>query len=304
MRIILQTTLLLLATWVAVGQESRYVQAEDGEIHYRVIGEGETILVINGGPGFSSEGFVGIAQQIASLGYRTILFDQRGTGESTLRRTDSTTVTMELMAQDMELIRKDIRVNSWILFGHSFGGMLANYYTSRFPERVSAIIHSSSGGLDLHVIGNAQENLYARLTPLEIDSLTFWRSRMMQGGSESDRRNFNRYMASAYVYDKAHVPVVSQRLMQGNMGLNRMVWEDMIRIDFDCKEALQSFDKPVLILQGEQDIIPRALAFTADSVFTDARLFFLDRCGHYGWLDRKEEYLRRIRHFLRDLDKT
>lgn len=64
-----------------------------------------------------------------------------------------------------------------------------------------------------------------------------------------------------------------------------MVWEDMFRIEFDCKDELQSFDAPVLIIQGKQDIIPESLALTADSVFTNSSLVFLDQ------LDQRVEYL-------------
>ena len=289
---------MLLITIVSLGQESNFIHTPDAELHFQVIGEGKTILIINGGPGFSSEGFVNIGEEIASLGYRTVLYDQRGTGKSTLRKVDSTTITMDLMAQDIELIREYLDIDNMILFGHSFGGMLANYYTTKFPTRVSAIIHSSSGGLDLHLIESAQRNLYSRLTAQEIDSLSFWRNQVREEGSEHNRRKFNQYLASAYVFNKEHIPVVSQRLMQGNMSLNRMVWENMLRIDFDCKEALYSFDKPVLILQGKQDVVPASSALTADTVFSNSSLFFLENCGHYGWLDQNEEYLKLIKDFL------
>ncbi len=298
MRISIQIFYLFFCILSCFGQESHFVKTQDGMLHYKVIGEGEPILIINGGPGFSSEGFKNIATEISSLGYKSILFDQRGTGKSTLNHIDTNTITMRKMALDMEVIRKDIGVDRWILFGHSFGGMLANYYTSKFPDNVSAMIHSSSGGLDLHLIDNAQSNLNSRLTDQEIDSLSFWRYKLREDESEYNRRRFNQYLASAYVYQKHNIPVVSERLMQGNMSLNRMVWDDMFRINFDCKKELKSFDNPVLILQGKQDIIPQSIAFAAEKVFSNSSLFFLDHCGHYGWLDKKKEYLNRINDFL------
>ncbi|MCG2420512.1 alpha/beta hydrolase [Aequorivita sp. F47161] len=304
MRISILIFYLLFNTFTCVGQESHFVKTQDGMLHYEVIGEGKPILIINGGPGFSSEGFKNIATEIALLGYKSILFDQRGTGKSTLNQMDTTTITMSKMALDMEVIRKDIGIDEWILFGHSFGGMLANYYTTKFPNRVSAIIHSSSGGLDLHLIDNAQSNLNSRLTEQEIDSLNFWRNKLRENESEYNRRKFNQYLASAYVYQKKNIPIVSERLMQGNMSLNRMVWDNMLSINFDCKKDLESFDKPVLILQGKQDVIPQSLAFTADKVFSNSNLFFLDNCGHYGWLDKKKEYLNRINDFLIKLKKS
>lgn len=274
MRVILQLIICWTIVSGARSQGSRYIPFDGGEIHYQIIGEGETVLIINGGPGFSSEGFACIAGEIAALGYRTVLFDQRGTGRSTLDVIDSTTVTMDLMARDIEHIRKDLGMEEWVLFGHSFGGMLANYYTSKYPERVKAIIHSSSGGVDLQLREGARGNLYSRLTEEEVDSLNYWRGQLGEAATVLNRRNYNRFLASAYVYNKEHVPAINERLMQGDLSLNRMVWDDMFRIGFDCKEALRSFDKPVLILQGKQDVIPADLGHLADSVFYQCQSIF------------------------------
>ncbi|MGB4903348.1 MAG: alpha/beta fold hydrolase, partial [Saprospiraceae bacterium] len=72
------------------------------ETHYETFGQGEPILIINGGPGFNSEGFAFIAQEIADLGYKTIIYDQRGTGGSKLNVVNSETITIYLMVQDIE----------------------------------------------------------------------------------------------------------------------------------------------------------------------------------------------------------
>ena len=126
MKIFAYLLFILVFTNIAKGQEFRNIDIAGGKIHYKIIGEGKHILIINGGPGFSSEGFLSIAKEIAELGFATILYDQRGTGKSTLTTSDSTTITMDLMVQDIELIRKDLGLSCFILFGHSFGGMLVN----------------------------------------------------------------------------------------------------------------------------------------------------------------------------------
>ncbi|MEQ9188342.1 MAG: alpha/beta fold hydrolase [Cryomorphaceae bacterium] len=284
-------------------QATGYAQSNGVNIYYQTVGEGTPILVINGGPGFSSEGFLTIAEEIASFECQAILYDQRGTGKSEMTVIDSSTVTMDLMVQDMEALRTKLGLDSWILFGHSFGGMMANYYASKHPEHVSAIIHSSSGGVDLFLLENARENLYARLSPEEIDSLTYWRQRYTESELEEDRRRYNHYLATAYVYHETHVPLVTERLLLGNLTLNRLVWTDMRRINYDCKSSLRSFHQPVLILQGGQDVIPKEVGLRAKDVFSNSELVFLDECGHYGWLDQKEAYLSEIQSFLKKLEK-
>lgn len=296
--------MLVFTCAMSYSQASGYAHSNGVNIFYQSVGEGTPVLVINGGPGFSSEGFLSIAQEIASFGYQAILYDQRGTGKSELTAIDGSTLTMDLMVQDMEALRTELGLESWVLFGHSFGGMMANYYASKHPEHVSAIIHSSSGGVDLFLLQNARDNLYARLSPEEIDSLTYWRQRYTESDLEEDRRSSNRYLATAYVFHKVHVPLVTERLLLGNLTVNRLVWSDMRRIDFDCKAALKAFDQPVLILQGAQDVIPEEVGLRAHDVFPNSELVFLDESGHYGWLDQKEAYLGKIETFLHGLESA
>ena len=49
-----------------------------------------------------------------------------------------------------------MKIEEWIVLGHSFGGIMANYYSAQHPSHVKAMISSSSGGIDLALLGNAQ----------------------------------------------------------------------------------------------------------------------------------------------------
>lgn len=268
--------------------------------HYEVFGEGEPLLIINGGPGFSSEGFRALAQLLAT-GRQTIIYDQRGTGKSTLERIDSSTLSMDLMAQDIEDLREELGFKSWNVMGHSFGGILASYYTSKFPERVEKLIYSASGGVDLQFVDYFPQSLAARLTSQQQDSLNHY-SGIIAAGDNSYASSLKRaqFLAPAYVVDQSHVPVIAERLTQGNMTINGLVFQDLFKISYDCKEALKSFEKPVLIIQGMQDVIRPETAEIAHDVFPNSSLILLDNCGHYGWLDQKEKYLSAVNRFLQN----
>ena len=285
-------------------QEENIVESSGVNIHYTIFGEGPPILIINGGPGFSSEGFIPLAKEISAQGYQAILYDQRGTGKSSIERMDSSTITMDLMVEDIEAIRKKMNIEEWIVLGHSFGGIMANYYIAQHPSHVKAMISSSSGGIDLALLGNAQTELYSKLSETELDSMRYWGARRRVGDStEYANKQFAKYMAPAYVYDRKHIPAVAERLTQGNMTLNRLVWDDLIRIEYDCKPKLRSFKQPVLIIQGKNDIISEDLAFTADSVFPNSKVILLDSCGHYGWLDQPIDYFGNIFSFLEQVEE-
>lgn len=284
-------------------QTSHYAEIENGTLHYQVIGSGKPILIINGGPGIGSDGFMNLAERIADLGYKCILYDQRGTGKSELRQIDSTTITMDLMTEDIEVIRNEIGCEKWLVFGHSFGGVMANYYVTKHPNHISGIIHSSSGGIDLKVLENAGARINELLTESERDSLAYWRQQLSADFSEANRVNHARALAKAYVVSDEHVPVVTARMKYVNMDINRLVWQDLRRMNYDCKQTLSDFHQPVLIVQGKQDVVTDDMALTADSVFPNSTLIFLDSCGHYGWLDQEKKYFGAIKDFLLSIEK-
>lgn len=76
---------------------------------------------------------------VISTAYRIVLFDQRGCGKSTPFASLDENTTWDLV-RDMELIRKEIGVEKWLLFGGSWGSTLALAYAQTHPERCHALV--------------------------------------------------------------------------------------------------------------------------------------------------------------------
>lgn len=76
--------------------------------------------------------------------YRIVLFDQRGCGRSTPHasdlRTDLSVNTTEHLLADIELLRKHLGIDRWLLFGGSWGSTLGLAYAERNPYRVTEIV--------------------------------------------------------------------------------------------------------------------------------------------------------------------
>jgi proline iminopeptidase len=94
--------------------------------------------------------------------------------------------------------------------------------------------------------------------------------------------------------------VIAERLTQGNTTILGLVWQDLQKINFDCSEKLSSFNKPVLIIQGKQDIIEEKTALKEHSVFKNSKLVLMDKCVHYGWLDRPDIYYKEVEKFIKN----
>lgn len=287
---------LVLAINTACAQPSPAVP-EIVDTYYRSFGSGQAILIINGGPGMSSEGFATIAQKIADLGYHTIIYDQRGTGRSALAVRDTSTITMDVMVEDIENLRKKLGITSWVVLGHSFGGLLATHYVARHPEVIEKIIFSSSGGVNLKFTRYVQERIQANLTLAQRDSITYYRETDL--GEKERRHGRARSLAHAYVFDKTFAPAIAERLVTVDVEVNGLVFDNLHKIKYDYTGAFLDCPVPVLVLQGENDIISVETAREIAASFRHSGLVLLPSCGHYGWLDAHDVYMKAIHDFLK-----
>lgn len=274
------------------------VEAESlTNIHYEIFGTGIPILIINGGPGMNSQGFKEVAEKISLFGFSTIIYDQRGTGKSHLDEISEKTMNMDLMVKDIEALRKNLKIDKWVLMGHSFGGMLAYNYAVKFPDRTLGLIQSSSGGMDLSLLEIFNISTY--LSDVERDSLSYY-SRKIQLGDTTYAVQLKRgmFLAPAYVYDRKNISIIAHRLTQGNSQVNSLIWQDLRDINFDLKNQLKNFNKPTLIIQGKEDFLGTDLAVKANTILPNSELVILNETRHYGWLDSPEQFYNCIEEFL------
>jgi len=266
--------------------------------YYKILGKGEPLLIINGGPGMNSNGFEGMAKILAET-QQTIIYDQRGTGKSELKELNAKTISMKIMADDIEALRKHLKIKKWNILGHSFGGMLASYYATIYPNSINKLVLSSSGGIDLSLL-KGPNLIEQNLSKVEKDSMNYWDDKIEKGDtSYTARLGRGRAMAPAYVYDQKYVPVIAERLTQGNSTINGLLWSDMQKMNFDCTAKLKTFKNPVLIIQGKEDVISNEIGELAQKTLPNSKLILLENCRHYGWLDAKEKYFGEINSFLK-----
>lgn len=99
--------------------------------------DGIPVLFVHGGPGAGCESYHRCFFD-PNL-YRIILFDQRGSGRSTPHAELAGNTTQDLVA-DMEVIRKKLNINRWVIFGGSWGSTLSLVYAETHSDRVMALI--------------------------------------------------------------------------------------------------------------------------------------------------------------------
>jgi proline iminopeptidase len=99
--------------------------------------QGLPVVFLHGGPG------AGCSAQSRQFfhpeKYRAILFDQRGCGRSTPHGSTKHNDLAHLVS-DLERLRQHCSVESWVLFGGSWGSTLALAYAQAHPTRVKSMV--------------------------------------------------------------------------------------------------------------------------------------------------------------------
>lgn len=117
---------------------------DDNHVYWEICGNprGKPALVLHGGPGSGCSPKA--RRYFDPQAYQIILFDQRNCGRSrpnagNIRTSLATNTTAHLLA-DIELLREQLGIERWLLFGNSWGSTLALAYAQRHPQQVSAIV--------------------------------------------------------------------------------------------------------------------------------------------------------------------
>ena len=98
---------------------------------------GKPAVMLHGGPGAGCS--PDHRRQFDPERYNVTLFDQRGCGRSTPHASLEANTTWHLV-DDIERLRRHLRIDKWLVFGGSWGSTLALAYAQTCPEKVSELI--------------------------------------------------------------------------------------------------------------------------------------------------------------------
>lgn len=104
--------------------------------------EGKPVVFLHGGPGGGTSPWH--RRFFDPEAYRIVLLDQRGCGRSTPHASDPAAdlrynTTWHLVA-DLELLRRNLGIRRWQVFGGSWGSTLALAYAQSHPDVVSELV--------------------------------------------------------------------------------------------------------------------------------------------------------------------
>lgn len=282
--------------------QSDYIEVDDGRLFFQKFGAGKPIIVLHGGPGLDQSYLLPQMLELAK-DHELIFYDQRGSGKSLETSLDSQHINIDKFSQDLEQLSRTLGLEQFILIGHSWGGLLAMDYTIKHPNRVSHLILISSAPADykgqLAFAGEFDKRTksikekikplfhyedFEKLDDMEISSLY----RMLFAVY------FNNFRDSRHLtLEMSKEPAQSGFKVMEEM--SKTCW---INPSTDLFPYLKTLNVPTLVIHGKQDIVPWHTAQEIKEAIPDAKIFYLENCGHFPYIEKPQQFFSAIRRFL------
>jgi proline iminopeptidase len=251
--------------------------------------ERPTLLLLHGGPGFDHSLFkpdYGVLAEVAQVVY----LDHRGHGRSD--QGDPADWRLEVWADDVRAFCDALGIERPIVFGWSFGGMVAMAYATRHPDHpAKLILQSTMGRLE---VGRIVED-FRRAGGDEAAEAArgYWKL-----GGDLDA------MAA---YATTCLPLYGSgssdpnRLSRAELNLELLM--DPVRVlrDMDLLPGLAAVRCPTLVIAGEEDPLcgVTPMQHVVDALPADlVRFEQLPNSGHYVSRDDSERFFTLVRDFV------
>ena len=117
---------------------TQLLTADSVRLFVRVAGQGTPCVFVHGGPGAGSYTFEKLGGNQLEDQLQMIYYDQRGSGRSA--SAPNKDYALARMVLDLEELRQQLGLKSWVVMAHSFGATIATAYAHHYPERVRALV--------------------------------------------------------------------------------------------------------------------------------------------------------------------
>lgn len=292
MRPALSCIIALLLCTSLEAQQRDSIKYANGYLYYHTYGSGTPVIVLTGGPGNS---YLQQEEVAVTLGrsYKSILFEQRGTGRSIPSPFDSTTINLEAAIEDVGRLLDHLQIKQALIYGHSWGAMLAMCYAAVHPDRVKALVLVAPGYYKIseELFAVHMANLRVRLGVTELkqlDSLTG-----KKNASKEELAVYDKLVRLGYIYNKMIVDSLLKKINAAppNADMRDLMIKDLIRVKYDLsvKPLLSRYKGPIHVISGRQD----ALAFYTYElkiIHPSMQLHWIQESGHFPMFEQAKPF--------------
>ena len=260
---------------------------------------GQPALIIHGGPGGGCNPTM--RQYFDPNIYRIILFDQRGCGRSRPHASVENNTTWDLV-NDIEIIRKNLGIEKFILFGGSWGAALSLIYAEQFPDHVAGMVLRGVFTMTKRELNWVYTNqgaakflpvswrCFEEIIPISerSDLLSAYHKRLF-GSSPAEQAKYSRAwtlwensLASFRSLGNGYSPSTEYAKAFARIENHYFINNGFLNREGQVIEDLYLIEKiPTIIVQGRYDMIcPPETADTVHRALPNSKLVIVKNAGH------------------------
>jgi len=288
------------------------INVGDCELYVEEEGKGLPIVLLHGGPGATHHYFHPYFSRAKDFA-RVIYYDQRGCGISGYCPGQGYTV--DQAAGDLENLRKALKIDKWVVVGHSYGGLLAQYYSLKYPENLAGLVLvGASDGMHVPMKPTRQYDFFsdeekARMKGIRVELGQLLKEKTLSEKKFIELLVYNNFLNGDWKRQNFYKPT-KERFAQialyewkQDKDFNGIMSGDSDRIDL--QGAFEGFPVPTIIMEGKWD-----LTWNTDKPeilhknHPGSRLVMFEYSSHSPFEDEPEAFFPALREFVKGLPKV
>jgi len=259
------------------------------EIQVHCEGEGKQVLLIGGGPAFTTWNLEPV-QNFLSQRYKVCRWDMRGVGDNKKLGFASGQTVLSSWLEDMHAILNN---EPAILWGHSWGALQILLYARQYPDHVNALILSNPTDPALLSLTNIEQKLYVHDSPAS--NLT-----LEQIGTTAEKQYYFHSKIASYFQNAEQGWEYARQFSEqdSNNLLNVQVWDEYRRELITDRDMQALEHKIVGIIYCQRDVLQPESYQEYQRLVSDPKHHMLDKCTHFPWVENPGAYYRLLQQLV------
>jgi pimeloyl-ACP methyl ester carboxylesterase len=235
---------------------------KEGKFSYLEAGVGQPIIVLHGLMGALSN-FNGVLTYFSKKGYKVII-------------PELPIYTLPLLKTNVKNISKFLKefmafknIDNAILLGNSLGGHIALYFTKLNLKNVTGLVLTGSSGLYEKSMGDT----YPKRGNYEYIK------------AKTQEVFYDPKVATKEVVDEVYASVNDRSRVIKTLAIAKSA------IRHNMAKDLPNMNTPACLIWGKNDsVTPPEVAEDFEKLLPDAKLFWIDKCGHAPMMEHPDEF--------------
>ena len=268
------------------------------ELYLEIMGEGEPILIVHGGPGLNHEYLLPHLAPLAKK-HKLIFYDQRSCGKSQLNV--KANMNFATFAADMEAIRVFFHIDKLNILCHSWGALPVATFIQNYPDHVKAVAFINPVPFTDEYAMESSRNAASRVSSADsLKRIEIMKSPEFIAGNVKSVSDLMMLSLKQLLCDTANLTKIDPKLPDNYMVASLSLYGFGREMhDYDFYAQIKDNKTPALIIRGTCDISPEIADTKIAGCFTNAKLYVFEKSGHFAFVEENKLFVKRVNKFFK-----